>query len=412
MTQPALPDVESKPAEGISYFTPAQNPIPGSAANPQSTGKPLPKLFQPLTVRGVTFQNRLALSPMCQYSAQDGHMTDWHMAHLGGYAQRGPGFLMIEGTAILPEGRITPQDVGLWKDSQIEPMRRIIGIQLFHSGPKGSNNAPWLQSSVIATEKVGGWPDNVKSASDIPFAPNYCQPKAMTKQDIEEFKSAWVAAVKRAIKAGVDFVEVHTAHGFLLNSFLTPYYNNRTDEYGGSFENGIRLSLEIAQLTRDTVGPDVPVFLRVSASDWVQESSESTWTIDDTVKFAEALAKQGAIDVIDVSSGGAHPAQKINSFPGFQVPFAVAIKKAVGDKLAVAAVGMLDTAELANKVLEEDGLDFALVGRGYLKNPNLVWKFAEELGVDFSIAHQIRWPFTGRGETAYIRPSTKNDAIF
>lgn len=422
MSQAAPPDVESKPAEGISYFTPAQYPIPGSAATPQSTGRRLPKLFQPLTIRGVTFHNRLGLSPMCQYSAQDGHMTDWHMAHLGGYAQRGPGFLTIEATAVLPEGRITPQDVGLWKDSQIEPMKRVvefvhsqrqmIGVQLFHSGPKGSNNAPWLQSSFIATEKVGGWPDNVKGASDIPFAPDYCQPKAMTKQDIEEFKVAWVAAVKRALKAGADFVEIHAAHGFLLNSFYTPYSNNRTDEYGGSLENRIRLSLEIAQLTRDTVGPDVPVFLRVSGSDWVQESlPEGTWTTEDTVKFAEALAEQGAIDVIDVSSGGAHRAQKMDSFPGFQVPFAVAVKKSVGDKLAVAAVGMLDTAELVNKILEEDGLDFALSGRGFLKDPNLVWKFAEELQVDFAIAHQIRWPFTSRGETAYIRPPSKNDDV-
>lgn len=328
-------------------------------------------------------------------------MTDWHMAHLGGYAQRGPGFLVIEGTAVLPEGRVTPQDVGLWKDSQFESMRRVvefvhsqrqvIGVQLFHSGPKGSNNVPWLQSSVIANENVGGWPDNVKGASDIPFAPEYCKPKAMTKQDIEEFKIAWEAAVKRALKTAVDFIEVHAAHGFLLNSFLTPYSNNRTDEYGGSFENRIRLSLEIAQITRDTVGPDVPIFLRVSASDWVQESlPEGTWTIEDTVKFAEALAQQGAIDVIDVSSGDAHPAQKIASHPGFQVPFAVAIKNAVGDKLAVATVGMLDTAELANKILEEDGLDFALVGRGFLKDPNLVWKFAEQLEVDFCIARQTR----------------------
>lgn len=401
MSQSVMPDVEIDPADDIFYFTPPQAPAPESGAHALSTGQPLPKLFQPLTIRGVTFHNRLALSPMWQYSAQDGHMTDWHMAHLGEYAQRGPGFLMIEGTAVLPEGRVTPQDVGLWKDSQIEPMRRVVefahsqrqvvGVQLFHSGPKGSKNAPWMQSSNIATVKVGGWPDNVKSASDIPFAPDYYKPKAMTKEDIRDFKAAWVSAVERALKTGVDFVEIHTGHGFLLNSFLTPYSNKRTDEYGGRFENRIRLSLEIARLTRDTVGPDVPIFLRVSASDWVQESlPEESWTIEDTVKFVKALAQQGAIDVVDVSSGDAHPAQKIDSFPGFQVPFAVAIKETVGDKLAVAAVGMLDNAELANKILEEDGLDFVLVGRGYLKNPNLVRKFAEELQVNFCIAHQSR----------------------
>lgn len=163
---------------------------------------------------------------------------------------------MIEGSAVFPGGRTTPQDVGLWKDSQIESTRRVvgfghsqrqvIGVQLFHSGPKESNNAPWFQGSVIATEKVGGWPDNVKSDSYVPFAPDYCKPKAITKRDIEEFKIAWVAAVKRAIRAGVDFVEVHAAHRFLLNSFLTPYINNRTNEYGGSFENRICLSIKIA----------------------------------------------------------------------------------------------------------------------------------------------------------------------
>jgi 2,4-dienoyl-CoA reductase-like NADH-dependent reductase (Old Yellow Enzyme family) len=256
---------------------------------------------------------------------------------------------------------------------------------------KGSNNALGLQSTVIANEKVGGWPDNVKSASEIPFAPEHCKPKAMTKQEIEEFKIAWVAAVKRALETGVDFVSVHTAHECLLNSFLSPYSNNRTDEYGGTFENRICLSLEIAQLTRNTIGPNVPTFLRVSASDWVQESlPEGTWSIEDTVKSPEALAQQGAIDVIDVSSRDAHPAQKIESHPGFQGPFAVAIKKAVGDRLAVVEVGMLGTAELANKILVEDGLDFALAGRGFLKSPNLVWRFVEELEVNFCTANQTR----------------------
>ncbi|KAJ5769081.1 NADH-dependent flavin oxidoreductase [Penicillium odoratum] len=416
-------DIENKAAEGISYFTPAQTPPAGTAANPQSNGSAPPKLFQPITIRGKTFQNRIGLAPMCQYSAQDGHMTDWHLTHLGGILQRGPGFVMVEATAVLPEGRITPQDVGLWKDSQIEPLNRvvefahsqnqIIGIQISHAGRKASTNAPWVSGGTIATEEVGGWPNKVKGPSDIPFSDGFAQPKEMTLEDIEELKSSWVAAVKRAIKAGVDFIEIHNAHGYLLSSFLSPASNKRTDKYGGSFDNRIRLSLEISQLTREAVGPNVPVFLRVSASDWVEKIlPEESFGVEDTVKFARALAEQGAIDLMDISSGGVHLAQKVTSGPGFQVPFAVAVKQAVGDKMAVGAVGMINSGRLANQILEDDGLDFALVARGFQKNPGLVWSFAQDLGVEFVMPKQIRWGFTGRGESTYINPSSFKASMF
>lgn len=320
---------------------------------------------------------------------------------------------MIEATAVSPEGRITPQDSGLWQDSQIEPMRRvvefahsqnqIIGVQMAHAGRKASTVAPWLSMSEMATAKVGGWPDNVKGPSDVPFTDRFPAPKAMTKADIEELKRNWVAGVKRAIKAGVDFVEIHNAHGYLLMSFLSPAANKRTDEYGGSFENRIRLSLEIARLTRDAVPENMPVFLRVSATDWLDESHGESWKVEDTVRFAKALADAGTVDLLDISSGGTHAAQKPKPGPAFQAPFAVEVKKAVGDKMKVGSVGMITSGPLANDLLEKQGLDLVLVGRPFQKNPGLVWTFAEELGVEISMANQIRWGFAGRGGGPYLR---------
>ncbi|KAB8076065.1 hypothetical protein BDV29DRAFT_94981 [Aspergillus leporis] len=417
-----LPDYV-EPAQGISYFTPAQSPPAGTAANPQTNNQKVPKLFQPFTVRGVTFQSRLGLAPLCQYSAEDGHMTDYHIAHLGSIAQRGPGLLMIEATAVLPEGRITPYDVGLWKDSHIAPMKRVIdfvhsqgqkiGVQIAHAGRKASTVPPWMSTAVTASKETGGWPENVKGPSDIPFAESFPTPKAMTKSDIEEFKSAWVAAVKRGIAAGADFIEIHNAHGYLLSSFLSPAVNNRTDEYGGSFENRIRLPLEIAALTREAVGAEVPVFLRVSASDWLEEVlPEQSFNVEETVKFARALVEQGAVDLIDISSGGVHAAQKVKSGPGFQVPFAVAVKKAVGDKMLVSAVGAITNGKQANQLLEEEGIDVALVGRGFQKDPGLAWTFAQHLDTEISMASQIRWGFTRRGGTPYIDPSVYKPSIF
>ena len=336
------------------------------------------------------------------------------MAHLGGIAQRGPGLMMVEATAVQAEGRITPQDHGLWKDSQVEPLRRviefihsqnqIIGVQIGHAGRKASTVAPWLSAGDTATEAVGGWPDNVIGASDAPFTDKFPKPRAMTKADIEQLKKDWVAAVKRAVKAGADFVEIHNAHGYLLMNFVSPATNNRTDEYGGSFENRIRLSLEIAQLTRDAIPRDMPIFLRVSATDWLEEvlPNEPSWRLEDTVRFAKILADSGNIDVLDISSGGNHHLQHIHAKPAFQAPFAIAVKKAVGDKIKVGAVGMISSAHIANDLLEKDGLDFVLVGRGFQKNPGLVWTWAEELDVEISMANQIRWGFASRGGSLYL----------
>lgn len=336
---------------------------------------------------------------------------------------RGPGFVMVEATAVLPEGRISPQDSGLWKDSQIEPLRRIvefvhsqnqkIGIQLAHAGRKASAVAPFISADDLATEKNGGWPNAVKGPTTTPFSPRLATPSAMTLQDIEEFKSAFVAAIHRALKAGVDFIEVHSAHGYLLSSFLSPATNTRTDKYGGadSFENRIRLPLEIAALTRANVPDTMPVFLRVSATDWLEDThpDSPSWTIKDSIRFALALADAGSIDLLDVSSGGNHRDQKVrylsNGDPAYQAPFAKAIKSAVGDRLAVGTVGNITEGKQANALLEaDDGVDLVLVGRAFQKNPAVVWQFAEDLGINARAAKQIRWGFVGR-----TQPAAKKD---
>lgn len=416
------PDIPIKPAEGVPFYTPAQSPPAGTARNPQTSGRAIPKLFQPLTVRGLTFQNRLALAPMCQYSADDGHMTPWHTAHYGGIAQRGPGLMIIEATGVVSEGRITPGCVGLWKDSQIAPIKQVIdfghsqgqkiGIQLAHAGRKASTLPPWVGGGV-ATDAVGGWTDNVKAPSAIPFSDGDIVPKAMSKDDIAELKEAWGAATKRALVAGADFIEIHAAHGYLLSSFLSPTANQRGDEYGGSFENRIRLPLEIAQLTRDIVGDDIPVFLRVSATDWMESESDAGWKGEDTVRFAEVLAAQGAVDLIDISSGGIVSAQKVKSGPGFQVPFAAAVKKAVGNKMLVGAVGMINSGVFADKILNQEELDVIFVGRAFQRDTGLAWHFAKELDVEIAMASQIRWGFTSfRNASEYIQPNSMKASIF
>lgn len=418
------PDVHIKPAEGVPFYTPAQSPPTGTARDPQTSGKPIPKLFRPLTVRGKTFHNRLGLAPMCQYSADDGHITPWHTSHYGGIAQRGPGLMIIEATGVLPEGRITPGCLGLWKDSQIGPLKevvdfahsqgQVIGIQLAHAGRKASTLPPWV-GGATATNAVGGWVENVLAPSAIPFGDSDIIPKAMTLENIKELKDAWVAAVKRALTAGVDFIEIHAAHGYLLSSFLSASSNKRTDIYGGSFENRIRLPLEIAQLTRDTVGPNMPVFLRVSATDWLEKSrpEEHGWKIEDTIEFARSLAEQGAIDLIDISSGGVHSSQKVASGPAFQVPFAAAVKKAVGDRLLVAAVGMINHGDVAEKILQEDNIDVVLVGRAFQRDTGLAWHFAKDLDVEIAMAAQIRWGFTSfRNASEYIQPNSMKASIF
>ncbi|KAI0948189.1 hypothetical protein AcW1_009770 [Taiwanofungus camphoratus] len=399
----------NSPAPNVPYFTPAQNPPAGTAVKPQPDGEAIPKLFTPLKIRGVEFQNRIFLSPLCQYSAENGKPTAWHMAHLGGIFTRGPGLSIVEAAAVVPEGRITPQDVGIWSDEQIEPWHKIvefahaqnqkIGIQLAHAGRKASCVAPWLDMGMAASELDGGWPDNVWAPSAVPYNENFPKPKALTKEGIKRVVQAFVDGARRALKIGFDVIEIHSAHGYLLDEFLSPVSNKRTDEYGGSFENRIRIHLDIIDAVRAVIPPTMPLFLRISATDWLEESlpNEPSWRSEDTVRFAPILAEHG-IDLLDVSTSGVHPAQKIKAGPLYQVPFSEAVKRAAGDKILVGAVGLITTGQQAEQVLSNDQADVIFVGRQFQKNPGTVWAFAEDLGATITLAHQIEWGFAGRGK--------------
>lgn len=408
MTPAAHNPLANVAAGGISYYTPAQNPPSGTAIqnNPVDS---IPKLFQPLTIRGLTFQNRLFLAPLCQYSARDGYATDWHLTHLGGIIQRGPGLAIMESTAVQREGRITPQDVGLWEDGHIKPLRRIIefvhsqgqliGTQLSHAGRKSSTVSPWINRDALATEDIGGWPGEVYAPSVEPFNGNHAVPKAMSLAQIEEFKKSFVDASKRAVKAGFDIVEIHAAHGYLLHQFLSPISNKRTDQYGGRWENRVRLTLEVTEMVRAAIPESMPLFVRISATDWLEDLRDEfpeSWTVADSCRLARLLAERGA-DFLDVSSGGIHPKQStsIKSGPGYQAPFALEIKKDIGDLMVVSAVGGIKTGAMAEGFLQ-DGLDVIMCGRWFQKNPGLVHAYADELGAEVKVANQISWGFGRR----------------
>ncbi|CCF35138.1 hypothetical protein CH063_06986 [Colletotrichum higginsianum] len=406
---PEFAPIPSPAAKNAPYFTPEQDPVSGTALG-TTTGAPTPKLFTPLTVRGLTFQNRLFLAPLCQYSAAaDGRATDWHLTHLGGILQRGPGLSIMESTAVQREGRITPQDLGLWDDAQVGPLRRIvdfahtqgqkIGIQLSHAGRKASTVAPFLHMNATSNAAVGGWPDEVYAPSALRFNDAYPQPRAMTLEQIGVFKTAFVDAASRAVGAGFDVVEIHAAHGYLLHQFLSPISNQRTDRYGGSWENRTRLVLEVVDLVRATIPEDMPLFVRISATDWFDDMKEEfpeSWTVADSCRLAPILADRG-VDFLDVSSGGIHPLQStsIKGGPGYQAGFAKEIKRSVGDKMIVSAVGGISTGTMAEGFLQA-GLDVIMCGRWFQKNPGLVYAFADELGTNVKMANQIGWGFGGR----------------
>ncbi|KAG0695488.1 hypothetical protein DFH29DRAFT_955110 [Suillus ampliporus] len=388
---------------------PAPVPAAGTAFDPQSDGTAILKLFQPIKIRGTTFYNRIFLSPLCQYSAEDGHFTSWHTAHhkkyyswypVGGIFTWGPGLSMIEATAVVPEGHITPEDAGLWKDSQIEPLRKIVefahsknqkvGIQLAHAGRKASTVAPWLDGGLAATESIGGWPDNVWGPSTAPYHDTFPVPKELSKVQIQAVVVAFVESAKRALKAGIDIIEIHNTHGYLLFSFLSPVSNQRKDKYGGSFENHIRLTVKVVDAIREVIPEDMPLLLRVSATEWLEEAlpNQPSWRVEDTVKLAGILAEHG-VDFLDVSSGGSHPQAVMKLGLAYQAPFAQAVKEAVGDKLVVGSVGSITDGKIAQGVLDKGQADVILVGRQFQKNPATVWAFASDLGVAIKLANQI-----------------------
>ncbi|KIH89751.1 NADPH dehydrogenase [Sporothrix brasiliensis 5110] len=400
-------------AKNVPFYTPEQDP-PAGTGIPPADGSALPKLFTPLQIRSIKLPNRVWVSPMCQYSAHEGFHTPWHITHLGGMAQRGPGLLMVEATAVQANGRITPEDSGIWLDAHVDTLRKhvqfahsqnaLIGIQLAHAGRKASTVAPWLSSGATATVEVGGWPDDVVGPSDEPFNEHYPTPRSMSLAEIAQLKKDFVAGAHRAVSAGFDVIELHYAHGYLVSSFLSPAVNKRTDNYGGSFENRTRLALELVDEVRAVIPKTMPLFVRISATDWLDTNPEyagSSWTVDQSVQLAHLFAKRG-VDVLDVSSGGNHVAQKVNGGPGYQAPFAKQIKKSVGDALLVSAVGSIKTGTLVEELIsggksEDDvPLDLIAAGRMFQKNPGLVWAWADDLGAHIQVAHQIGWGFGGR----------------
>ncbi|KAI1461347.1 FMN-linked oxidoreductase [Annulohypoxylon moriforme] len=387
-------------APNVPFFTPIQDPPAGSPWDVQPEGS----LFSPLKINETVLHNRIIVSPMCQYSAKDGYMTMWHHVHLGSFAARGPGLILTEATAVAPEGRISPQDLGLWEDGQIEPLKKIVdfahsqgvklGVQLAHAGRKASTVAPWVDRKAAAREHSEGWPNDVIAPSPEAYSAQTLVPKEATKEDIEKFKKNWVAAIRRALKAGVDTIEVHGAHGYLLNSFLSPSSNKRTDEYGGSFENRIRLYLEAVDLLKAEVPANFPILARIPATDYLEhDPSIPQWTLDDAIALSKILAARG-VHFLDVSGGGTDARQKITAKPGYQVPYAEAIKKAVaGTGTLVGAVGEITSGKQAQGILDAKSADAIIVGRAFLKDPDLVWHWADELDVDIHVPSQYGWGF-------------------
>lgn len=336
-------------------------------------------LFEPLEIGSVTLPNRIAVSPMCQYSCEDGFATDWHLVHLGSRAVGGAGLIFAEATAVLPEGRITPRDTGIWKDEHIEPFARIVrfahtqgaqmGIQLAHAGRKASMDVPWKPERVRTPEE-GGW-TNVMAPSAIPFAPHYAEPVALDKSGIAQVRAAFVAAARRSREAGFDVIEIHSAHGYLLHEFLSPLANHRTDEYGGSFENRTRLLRETVEAVKAVwTGP---LFVRISATDWM----EGGWSVDESVELAKALKSLG-VDLIDCSSGAMVPNAQIPAGPGFQVPFAERIRREAG--ILTGAVGFVTDPAQADQIVRTGQADLVLIAREFLRDPYWPLHAAARLG--------------------------------
>lgn len=342
------------------------------------------KLFSPLKIRSVELKNRIVVSPMCQYSSQDGFANDWHLVHLGSRAVGGAGLILTEAAAVSPEGRITPDDLGIWKDDHIPGLQRIVsflhnngtvaGIQLAHAGRKASHSSPWKgRKQLIGKE---GWTTVAPSA--IPFKDDEVAPEALDEKGIQKVIADFKAATKRSLKAGFKVIEIHGAHGYLIHEFLSPLSNQRKDGYGGSFEKRIRLLLEIADAVREVWPAENPLFVRISASDWLKDG----WSIDDSVKLAVILKARG-VDLIDNSSGGILPGASIPVGPGYQVPFAEAVRKS---GILTGAVGMITEARQAENILREEKADLIIMAREFLRDPYFPLHAAHELKVD------IPWP--------------------
>ncbi|MBX2873028.1 MAG: NADH:flavin oxidoreductase/NADH oxidase [Saprospiraceae bacterium] len=355
-------------------------------------------LFQDLRLRSLTIKNRIVVSPMCQYSSKDGFATDWHLVHLGTRAVGGAGIVFTEATAVSPKGRISYADLGIWQDEHIEGLERITrflktqgaipAIQLAHAGRKASRMTPWegggpIEDSDLAWQPLG--------PSAIPFHANEPAPHAMDQGDIQQLKADFRLAAERALRAGFQILEIHAAHGYLLHSFLSPISNQRTDQYGGTFENRIRLLLEITKDLRSFWPADLPLFVRISADDWLPD--RAAWTIEASIQLAGELKALG-VDLVDTSSAGLHPEQKIKVGAGYQLSFAERIKKEAG--IMTGAVGMITSAEQAETIIRSGQADLIFIAREFLRNPYFPYQAAQLLH-----EKDFQWP------NQYVRAKLK-----
>ncbi|MFG2806309.1 NADH:flavin oxidoreductase/NADH oxidase [Streptomyces sp. DT199] len=351
-------------------------------------------LFEPYTLRELTIPNRVWMPPMCQYSAapegpETGVPTDWHFAHYAARATGGTGLIIVEATAVSAQGRISPYDLGIWNDTQVEAFRRITrfltaqgtvpAIQLAHAGRKASTDRPWKGGAPVGPE-AHGW-DSV-APSPLAFDDRHPAPAELTVDQIKDVVEQFAAAARRALAAGFEVAEIHGAHGYLINEFLSPHSNHRTDAYGGSYENRTRFALEVVDAVREVWPDDKPLFFRISATDWLEDGG---WTADDTVRFAADLRTHG-IDLLDVSTGGNASGARIPTGPGYQVPFAARVKNETA--LPVAAVGLITDVEQAEKILANGEADAVLLGRELLRNPSWARHAARELGGEVRVPDQ------------------------
>jgi len=338
-------------------------------------------LFTPLTLRSITLRNRIGMSPMCQYSATEGRAGDWHLVHLGARAAGGVGLAIFEATAVEARGRISPADLGLWEDGQVEPLARAVrfverqgavaGLQIAHAGRKASTRVPWDQGGAPLAPADGGWVP--VGPSPIPFAEGHLAPEPLSEAGLRSVAAAFAAAARRALAAGFGVLEVHAAHGYLLHEFLSPLSNRRQDRYGGSFENRTRLLREVVEAVRRDWPERLPLLVRLSCTDWV----EGGWDLAQSVELARALGPLG-VDLVDCSSGGSVPTAQVPLGPGYQVAFAEAIRRDAG--LATAAVGMITSPEQADQIVRSGQADLVLLGRELLREPHFALRAARVLG--------------------------------
>jgi len=362
-------------------------------------------LFSSYTLRSVTLPNRIVVSPMCQYSAVDGKAQPWHLIHLGQLALSGAGMVCIEATAVEPQGRITPSDLGLWNDATEAALGDVLAairaysavpimVQLAHAGRKASSHEPWNGGQQIQVGE-GGWLTDAPSA--VPFKDGETPPLALDATGLQRIRDAFAASAARAARLGLDGIELHAAHGYLLHAFLSPISNRRTDVYGGSLESRMRFPLEVFEAVRAAFPDDKPVGVRVSASDWI----EGGWDIAQTIVFAQALKARG-VDWIDASSGGISPAQKITLGPSYQVPFAQQIRQAAG--VATIAVGLITTPAQAQAIVADGQADLVALARGMIFEPHWPWRAAAELGAQVTAPRQY-WRCTPREHAQLFGPT-------